>query len=152
MGETARSTRAGHASSTCSRMSAQNAPIPLSRRTIGPYVLLAWVYDACNELPYLRFRDDYGTGKTRALLVIGSLCHQAFFACGVSTVSPIFPPLDTFANEQGAVRPCRAANAFGTASARSCRRQTSWLGRGTPSHRRARHRTQPGFWSPELGL
>ncbi len=60
------------------------------------YVLLSWVYDAFNELPYLRFRGDYGTGKTRALLVIGSLCYKAFFASGASTVSPIFHALDTF--------------------------------------------------------
>jgi hypothetical protein len=60
------------------------------------YVLLSWVYDAFNELPYLRFRGDYGTGKTRALLVIGSLCHKVFFASGASTVSPIFHTLDTF--------------------------------------------------------
>jgi hypothetical protein len=60
------------------------------------YVLLSWVYDAFNELPYLRFRGDYGTGKTRALLVIGSLCYKTFFASGASTVSPIFHTLDTF--------------------------------------------------------
>lgn len=60
------------------------------------YVLLTWLYDAFNELPYLRFRGDYGTGKTRALLVIGSLCYKAFFASGASTVSPIFHTLDTF--------------------------------------------------------
>jgi len=60
------------------------------------YVILSWVYDAFNELPYLRFRGDYGTGKTRALLVIGSLCYKAFFASGASTVSPIFHTLDTF--------------------------------------------------------
>ncbi|MDE2166086.1 MAG: hypothetical protein KGJ66_07090 [Alphaproteobacteria bacterium] len=60
------------------------------------YILLSWVYDAFNELPYLRFRGDYGTGKTRALLVIGSLCHKGFFASGASTISPIFHTLDTF--------------------------------------------------------
>lgn len=60
------------------------------------YVLLSWVYDAFNELPYLRFRGDYGTGKTRALLVVGSLCYKAFFGSGASTVSPIFHTLDTF--------------------------------------------------------
>ena len=60
------------------------------------YILLSWVYDAFNELPYLRFRGDYGTGKTRALLVVGSLCYKSFFASGASTVSPIFHTLDTF--------------------------------------------------------
>lgn len=60
------------------------------------YVLLTWVYDAFNDLPYLRLRGDYGTGKTRTLLAIGSLCYKAFFASGASTVSPIFHTLDAF--------------------------------------------------------
>jgi hypothetical protein len=60
------------------------------------YVLLTWLYDAFNELPYLRLRGDYGTGKTRALLVLGSLCYKGFFASGASTVSPIFHTLDAF--------------------------------------------------------
>ncbi|MGK2957402.1 MAG: hypothetical protein ACSLFB_03170 [Acidimicrobiales bacterium] len=66
------------------------------RKIASYYVLLTWVYDAFNELPYLRLRGDFGSGKTRALLVIGSLCHKAFFASGASTVSPIFHTLDTF--------------------------------------------------------
>lgn len=66
-------------------------------RTIASwYVLLSWVYDAFNELPYLRFRGDFGTGKTRALTVIGSVCYKPFFASGASTVSPIFHILDRF--------------------------------------------------------
>ncbi len=60
------------------------------------YVLLTWVYDAFTEVPYLRLKGDYGTGKTRALMVIGSLCYKAFFASGASTVSPIFHVLDSF--------------------------------------------------------
>ncbi|MEN3977195.1 hypothetical protein [Emcibacter sp. SYSU 3D8] len=60
------------------------------------YVLLSWVYDAFNELPYLRLRGDYGTGKTRALLIIGSLMYRPFFASGASTVSPIFHTLEQF--------------------------------------------------------
>ncbi|UTP39792.1 hypothetical protein M9M90_01050 [Phenylobacterium sp. LH3H17] len=64
---------------------------------IAPYyVLLTWVYDAFRDLPYLRFRGDYGTGKTRALLALGSLCYKSFFASGASTVSPIFHILDVF--------------------------------------------------------
>lgn len=60
------------------------------------YVVLTWLYDAFNELPYLRLRGDFGTGKTRTLLAIGSLCNKAFFASGASTVSPIFHTLDAF--------------------------------------------------------
>ena len=66
------------------------------RKIAAYYILLSWVYDAFNELPYLRLRGDYGTGKSRALLVIGSLCYKAFIASGASTVSPIFHILNTF--------------------------------------------------------
>lgn len=60
------------------------------------YVLLSWVYDAFNELPYLRVRGDYGSGKTRFLLVLGALCYKAFFGSGASTVSPLFHIQDAF--------------------------------------------------------
>jgi hypothetical protein len=69
---------------------------PLYEQIAAHYVLLSWVHDAFNELPYLRFRGDYGTGKTRALLTVGSLCYKPFFASGASTVSPIFHVLDAF--------------------------------------------------------
>lgn len=69
---------------------------PLFEEIAAHYVLLTWVYDAFNELGYLRFRGDYGTGKTRALLTVGSLCYKPFFASGASTVSPIFHVLDAF--------------------------------------------------------
>lgn len=66
------------------------------QRIAAHYVLLSWVYDAFNEVPYLRLRGDYGTGKTRALTAIGSICYKPFFAAGASTVSPIFHTLDRF--------------------------------------------------------
>lgn len=60
------------------------------------YVLLSWVYDAFNECPYLRLQGDFGTGKTRALITIGSILYKPVFASGASTVSPIFHILDIF--------------------------------------------------------
>jgi hypothetical protein len=39
---------------------------------------------------------QYDKSKTRALLVIGSICYKPFFASGASTVSPIFHTLDAF--------------------------------------------------------
>jgi hypothetical protein len=69
---------------------------PLFEQIAAHYVLLTWVYDAFGELPYLRLRGDYGTGKTRGLLAIGSLCYRAFFASGASTTSPIFHTLNSF--------------------------------------------------------
>src|SRR6516165_10766496 len=46
--------------------------------------------------PYLRLRGDFGTGKTRTLLTIGSICYKPFFASGASTISPILHTLDAF--------------------------------------------------------
>jgi hypothetical protein len=60
------------------------------------YVLFTWIYDAFEELPYLRVRGDYGSGKSRFLLAVGSLCYKPIFASGTSTVSPIFRILDSF--------------------------------------------------------
>lgn len=58
------------------------------------YVLLTWGYDVFNALPYLRVRGDYGSGKSRFLLTVGSLCYKPIFASGASTVSPIFRLID----------------------------------------------------------
>ncbi len=60
------------------------------------YVLLSWVYDAFREVPYLRFRGDFGSGKTRAIQIIGSLLYKPVFASGATTSSPIFHSLDMF--------------------------------------------------------
>jgi len=69
---------------------------PLFEKLAAHYVLLSWVFDAFNELPYLRFQGDFGSGKTRALIVLGSIVYKGFFASGASTVSPIFHTLDAF--------------------------------------------------------
>jgi len=58
------------------------------------YVLLTWLYDKFNEIPYLRTIGDYGSGKSRFLQTIGSLCYKPIFTGGATTVSPIFRILD----------------------------------------------------------
>lgn len=69
---------------------------PLFEQIASYYVLFSWVYDGFNELPYLRVRGDPGSGKTRFLLTVGSLCYKPIFASGASTVSPIFRILEVF--------------------------------------------------------
>jgi hypothetical protein len=69
---------------------------PLFEKIASYYVLLTWVYDDFNELPYLRLRGEPGSGKTRFLLTVGSLCYKPIFASGASTVSPLFRILDSF--------------------------------------------------------
>lgn len=69
---------------------------PAFERIAAHYVLLTWIYDAFNELPYLRVRGDPGTGKTRFLLTIGHLAYKSTMVSGASSVSPVFRMLDTF--------------------------------------------------------
>ncbi len=69
---------------------------PRYEKIASYYVLLTWIYDNYNELPYLRLIGDYGSGKTRFLLTVGSLCCRPIFASGASTMSPIFHILHTF--------------------------------------------------------
>ena len=58
------------------------------------YILLSWVYDRFESLPYLRVRGDFGTGKSRFLSIVGGLCYKAIFASGASTVAPLFHLID----------------------------------------------------------
>jgi hypothetical protein len=60
------------------------------------YALFTWVYDAFDEVPYVRVRGGYGSGKTRFLLTVGSICYKPIFASAASTVSPLFRLLDAF--------------------------------------------------------
>lgn len=60
------------------------------------YVVFTWLFDLFNEVPYLRVRGDFGSGKSRFLLTLGSLCYLPIFASGASTMSPLFRIMDVF--------------------------------------------------------
>ena len=60
------------------------------RKFASYYVLLSWLYDRFNTLPYLRFIGDTGCGKSRALDVCGGLCYKATSASGCITPAPIY--------------------------------------------------------------
>ena len=60
------------------------------------YVMFSWAYDNFNTLPYLRVLGDYGSGKTRFLLTVGSVCYKPMFAGGATTPSPVFRIIDMF--------------------------------------------------------
>jgi hypothetical protein len=72
-----------------------DVPLPFEE-VASYYILLSWIYDAFNEVPYLRLKGDFGSGKSRCLLTIGSLCYKPMFASGGSTVSPLFRIIDEF--------------------------------------------------------
>jgi hypothetical protein len=67
---------------------------PFFERVASYYVLFSWVHDDFNEVPYLRGLGDYGTGKSRFLQVVGSICYRPIFTGGATTVSPIFRILE----------------------------------------------------------
>jgi hypothetical protein len=54
------------------------------------YVLLSWLYDELNTLPYLRVLGDTGTGKSRFLDTVGRLCYKATLVSGAITPAPIY--------------------------------------------------------------
>ncbi len=60
------------------------------------YVLFTWLFDRFNEVPYLRALGDFGSGKSRFLQTIGSICYKPIFTGGATTASPIFRMLNEF--------------------------------------------------------
>ena len=58
------------------------------------YVMLSWVIDKLNTIPYLRCLGDYGTGKTRYLDVIGGICYKPMFVGGSVRSAPIYRTID----------------------------------------------------------
>jgi len=60
------------------------------------YVMLSWVYEFAPSVPYLRVIGDWGSGKTRFLQVVGSVCFRPIFASGATTPSPVFRILEKF--------------------------------------------------------
>lgn len=61
------------------------------------YVLLTWLHDAFDELPYLAFRTaDVGRGKSRALETVGALCYRPLFAGGGSSAAATLRLIDIF--------------------------------------------------------
>lgn len=58
------------------------------------YVFLTWVYDAFYLVPYLRAIGDTGTGKTRLMWTVGSICYRPMFLSGATSEASLFHLLD----------------------------------------------------------
>ncbi|MBM4463252.1 MAG: hypothetical protein FJ012_07930 [Chloroflexi bacterium] len=65
-------------------------------RLASYYVLLSWVYGAFSVVPYLRCIGEPGTGKSRFLKVVGSICYRPMFVSGAISVASIFRILEQF--------------------------------------------------------
>ena len=58
------------------------------------YVMMSWVYDDFYTLPYLRVLGNFGTGKSRFLEVVGSLCYKPIFAGGSISFASVYRSLE----------------------------------------------------------
>ncbi len=66
-------------------------------RVAVEYVLLSWVFDVFDELPYMAFRTaDAGRGKSRALETVGAICRRPMFVGGGSSAAATLRLLDVF--------------------------------------------------------
>ncbi|MCB4791297.1 MAG: hypothetical protein LHV68_05355 [Elusimicrobia bacterium] len=54
------------------------------------YAFYSYIFDKFSVLPYLRVIGEYGSGKSRFLQTVGSICYRGMFTGGATTVSPIF--------------------------------------------------------------
>jgi len=59
-------------------------------KIISYYVLMTWVYDAFNALPYLRAMGEAGSGKSELMRRIGYLCYRTMMASGANTAASFF--------------------------------------------------------------
>lgn len=63
---------------------------------VSSYVLLTWVYERLSVLPYLRARGDTGSGKSRFLQTIGSICCRPLFLTAAVGSAPLFRLINKF--------------------------------------------------------
>ncbi len=59
-------------------------------RIISYYVLLTWVYDCFNALPYLRAMGEPGAGKSELMRRVGYICYRMMAASGANSAASFF--------------------------------------------------------------
>lgn len=65
-------------------------------KLIAYYVLLTWLYDCFNALPYLRAVGEAGAGKSEMMKRVGHLCYRLMIASGANTASTFFRATETY--------------------------------------------------------
>ncbi len=59
------------------------------------FVMLTWISDLFQAVPYLRFLGIAGTGKSRGSDVIGSICYRRLGISGAATSAPMYHMIET---------------------------------------------------------
>jgi len=63
---------------------------------VAVYIMMSWVFDKFQNIPYLRCVGLWGTGKSRVLSVAGHLCYKTVMAGGSISNAALFRTLDLF--------------------------------------------------------
>ena len=71
-------------------------PNELTGKIISYWVLVTWVYDCFDALPYLRALGASGAGKSEMLYRIGLICYRLLVAGGADTVSTLFRSVERY--------------------------------------------------------
>lgn len=58
------------------------------------YILMTWLFDKFEVVPYLRAQGDVGTGKTTLIKVIASVCYRSVSMGGAVGGAPIYRMID----------------------------------------------------------
>lgn len=66
------------------------------RDLLAFYVLLTWIYDRFDAVPYLRVLGHLGSGKTRLIQTVGALSYRRIQCGGAVTASPIFRLIERY--------------------------------------------------------
>jgi hypothetical protein len=65
-------------------------------RLAAYYVMLTWLYDCFNAIPYLRAMGDYGSGKSQLMMRIGHVCYRTMSTGGAGTAASLFRALEEY--------------------------------------------------------
>lgn len=69
---------------------------PFYKNLAAYYILMTWRYDELSVVPYLRALGDFGSGKTRLIQTIGSLCYKPMFLAGATSDAYLFRVIELF--------------------------------------------------------
>jgi hypothetical protein len=72
-------------------------PDPAFRTVASAYVLMSWVFDRFDAVPYLRFLGDSGGGKSRAVAAVGHLCYRGALVNGAISAAALFRLIEVWA-------------------------------------------------------
>ncbi len=69
---------------------------PFHENVVAHYILMTWVFDRLSVVPYLRALGEFGTGKTRFIQTVGSLCYKPMFLAGATSDAYLFRVIELF--------------------------------------------------------